>query len=1184
MILVVDTNVLLHSIDLLEDPRVGGVIVPQTALDEARTRDRTAAQRARALVAASAGPPPPPAGAAEAGETPSSSHPPPPRGFHVFSNEHRRGCRVEARAGESPNDRNDRAIRAAAVWLGGHWSRCGQSRESERADGADSDARSAAAAVPVEAVWLLTDDADCRRRLVAEAAEAAATRGGGVDRVAVEAVSVAEYRRRRAEGTGPAGVGAETLGGVVADAGGGRGGGGEGGGGEGRGGDERAAKRARRDAGGPALSSGAARPARGARGDDDGAQTPGTHRGRPYPAHISPADVSAGLRSGALVRGRLRVQRGQWSRGVVRAENTGVEYAIRDRRAMNRATEGDAVVIRPIDDGNVGEGGGGGDDRSGTPAPKKEGEAPDDDSEATDDGAGGGRGIPGAVGVVDWDDGGGDDARAATVEAAAAPDGAQDRLERGASLVSAVVVAIERRAWRNRGYAGRLLPPRDAAERAAAASGRDVDAVFLPACREVPSFRVRTRQWAALLDRRIICAPLEWPADRPRPLARHVRALPGRAGDLECETEVLLHEHDVPSAPFTSAVLACVPATPWRVSTGDVAEPGRLDLRSVCVASVDPPGCRDIDDALSCEPWPGADDGTLRIGVHVADVAHFVTPGTALDAEAARRSTSTYLVQRRLDMLPKALTEDICSLRGGVDRLAFSCLLRVTPAGDVVSYEFARCVVRSRAALTYREAQDRIDALRARLKIAADAPSADVVAAVDRGAPSDVADGDVDGDGSDPDPAPYRPPGGGDEPRRVDAALLRLDAVAKALRARRRAAGALELASPEQRFVLEGEGDALTAADVRPYETFDAHRLVEEMMLLANARAAETTARAYPRRAVLRRHPPPPPGRLDALAEDLAAPRGGGGGGGDPSAPPPTALATTSNRALADSLDRVARRHRAAASGGGAAAAGSPDPFFPTLVRLLVTRCMSQAAYCPAGRHAGAEAAHYGLALPLYTHFTSPIRRYADLLVHRLLACAAGAAGSDPAGRGGGGDGRCAPGADPPAESFGDPDRLADQCDHMNERHRAAQLAGRASGELFLVRHLSSTLGVGGAGGAGGGGAGAETAAGAAPRPSARRTPPLAARVVKIDARGRRATLFVPRYGVEGSASLDPTAADGPETAEAAADVAAGRLVLFGACAATLGVVDRGHGRRELEIRLHAVGRSGEGEDALAGG
>ena len=334
-------------------------------------------------------------------------------------------------------------------------------------------------------------------------------------------------------------------------------------------------------------------------------------------------------------------------------------------------------------------------------------------------------------------------------------------------------------------------------------------------------------------------------------------------------------------------------------------------------------GCRDIDDALSCRPL---DDegmpGMLELGVHIADVTSFLKPNTAMDDEARRRGTTTYLVNRRLDMLPKPLTEDICSLRGGTERLTFSVFFRFDARTglpvDGTPPRFTKAVIKSDAALTYQEAQTMMDDPNDRSDLAND--------------------------------------------------LRNINRCAKALRARRVAAGALSLASPEVKFEL----DKTTAdpLDVGMYVTREANRMVEEMMLLANVASAEAILKAFPSQAMLRRHPAPAPRMFDPLLKSCAAAG--------------VKMDVSSSKALADSLDDATR---------------PGDEYFNTLLRIVATRCMSQAAYCVSGAarassgnvnderpsgggSSGSSLSHYGLAAPLYTHFTSPIRRYADVVVH----------------------------------------------------------------------------------------------------------------------------------------------------------------------------------------------------------
>ena len=475
------------------------------------------------------------------------------------------------------------------------------------------------------------------------------------------------------------------------------------------------------------------------------------------------------------------------------------------------------------------------------------------------------------------------------------------------------------------------------------------------------------RQAAELVGKRLVVQLDAWPAAGRHPEGHLVRVL-GALGDREAETAAVLLEHDVEAAPFSAAVHACVPPLPWAFHAPRDLPAGsaRVDLRHLDVCSVDPPGCRDIDDALHARRLDGEPGrGRVEVGVHIADVAHFLAPGTAMDAEAARRGTSVYLVGQRIDMLPKPLTEDICSLRAGVDRLCFSAVWELEerpaaqeggePTYEVAGVRFHRSVIHSRAALTYAEAQARLDA--------SDAEAA----------------------------------GPGDA---VTASLRLLRAVARDRRAKRMAAGALTLASPEVRFEIDTEThDPL---DVGMYETRETNRLVEELMLMANIAVAERVLAEYPGGAVLRKHPAPSERMLEPLVRACAASG--------------LAIRAGTSRELGASLDACER---------------PGDPYFNTAVRILGTRCMSQAVYFSSAECGREEYRHYGLAAPLYTHFTSPIRRYADVLVHRLLAAALGLA--------------------PLPAALLDARQLPALCRDLNYRHKHAQHAGRASIELHTV-------------------------------------------------------------------------------------------------------------------------------------
>ncbi|KAF5016803.1 hypothetical protein F66182_11394 [Fusarium sp. NRRL 66182] len=228
----------------------------------------------------------------------------------------------------------------------------------------------------------------------------------------------------------------------------------------------------------------------------------------------------------------------------------------------------------------------------------------------------------------------------------------------------------------------------------------------------------------------------------------------------------------------------------------------------------------------------------------------------------------------------------------------------------------------------------------------------------------------------------------------------------KILRQKRMDAGALNLASPEIRIETESElNDPLT--DVKTKAHLATNSLVEEFMLLANITVASKTYSAFPQTALLRRHASPPPQNFEQLAAQLQKKRG-------------LNLDVSSSRALADSLDKCV---------------DPKNPFFNTLVRILATRCMTSAEYFTAGQHAEAEFRHYGLASPIYTHFTSPIRRYADLVVHRQLAAAIGYTS---------------------AEGLSRRSQLEDVCKNINFRHRNAQFEGRASIEYYVGQALKA--------------------------------------------------------------------------------------------------------------------------------
>ena len=532
------------------------------------------------------------------------------------------------------------------------------------------------------------------------------------------------------------------------------------------------------------------------------------------------------------------------------------------------------------------------------------------------------------------------------------------------------VVGILRRNWRK--YAGSLFRGDDAITAAAAAAaststsgavegvlesggeegaaGEASSCVFRPVDTRVPPIRIATRRASELQTKRILVTIDTWPADSALPLGHYVYTI-GDDGVKDVETQVLLHEFDVPHAEFNADVMACLPPGNWQISEDIIAK--RTDLRHIPVVSIDPPGCKDIDDALHCTRLP---NGNLQAGVHIADVTHFVHPDTPLDKEAAHRATSTYLVERRLDMLPSLLTTELCSLRSKEDHLAFSVLWEFTPEGDIIDVSFCKSVIHSVASLTYGEAQAMLDA-----------PS--------------------------------------DDPKSVSMSVQLLNKLAKILRQRRIDMGALTLASPEVRFTLDAETKNPT--DVTAYALKESNALVEEWMLLANITVSKKVLRHYPTLGVLRRHEPPSREQFEPLMD--AAKAAG------------VLIDITSSKALADSLDLAVKED---------------DAYFNKLLRIMSTRCMMPAQYFCSGEIPKEQWHHYGLAAPVYTHFTSPIRRYADVIVHRLLAAAIGVI--------------------PLPTGNADRSRQQELCSHLNRRHKAAQHVQRASVNLHTLLYFKN--------------------------------------------------------------------------------------------------------------------------------
>lgn len=373
---------------------------------------------------------------------------------------------------------------------------------------------------------------------------------------------------------------------------------------------------------------------------------------------------------------------------------------------------------------------------------------------------------------------------------------------------------------------------------------------------------------------------------------------------------------------------------------------GRSDLREEITLTIDPEDAKDHDDAVSIEAIPTG----WNLTVSIADVSHYVRPGTALDDEAFHRGTSTYFPGRCVPMIPESLSSDLASLRSGIDRLAVSVRMHVTPKGKIESAEFFRSVIRSRAGLSYEQVQ-----------------------------------ASLDGSGETP---------GGD----IATALADMHACAQALTKQRMARGAIDLDLPEARFELSDDG---RVTDIQPRQRLSSHRLIEEFMLAANE-AVATRLNSSDLPALYRIHEAPDPESAFSLASRLRA------------------VGIRIDRDGADLTPGILQK-------AAFDAVGTPQE---RLINTMILRSMQQA------RYSAYNEGHFGLASSCYTHFTSPIRRYPDLVVHRALCAAI----DDSTG------------AVPP------PSRLSFIADHCSDRERRAMEAerdiARAASVLLMTDHI----------------------------------------------------------------------------------------------------------------------------------
>ena len=455
----------------------------------------------------------------------------------------------------------------------------------------------------------------------------------------------------------------------------------------------------------------------------------------------------------------------------------------------------------------------------------------------------------------------------------------------------------------------------------------------------------------------------QWPDAEHKNLLGEVVDVLGQTGNNDVEMNTILAQYGLPYV-YPKAVEEAAEKISAEITKQDEAE--REDFRDVFTCTIDPHDAKDFDDALSVKQL---DKGLWQVGVHIADVSHYVTEGSIIDKEAMKRATSVYLVDRTIPMLPERLCNFICSLRPDEDKLAYSVIFNLDDEANVKAYRIVHTIIRSNRRYAYEEVQEILEA-----------------------------NGVKDGTG---EPAP-KAPRGGYQGENADQ-LITLDRLAKLLRARRFKGGAVKFDREELHFDIDAQGKPTRCYFKR---SRDANKLIEEFMLLANRTVAESIGKVKKgqkkKTLPYRIHDNPDPQKMETLRQFIVK-----FGYKVKTDGTKSAMARSLNKLMGDCNNKPEAK----------------------MIQSVALRAMMKAKYSV---H---NIGHFGLAFDYYTHFTSPIRRYPDTMVHRLLT-------------------RYANGGRSANEKH-----YEELCEHCSEMELVAQNAERDSIKYKMVEFMADKVG-----------------------------------------------------------------------------------------------------------------------------